>query len=105
MAVPQGPYYKALGANIRVERRKKGMTQAQLATTVGLTRTSITNIEMGRQPIYVHVLAKMAHSLRISIDALLPEANALEAGIESRLATLSEHHKEWITSVIAQENP
>lgn len=103
--MPQGPYYKALGANIRAERRKKGMTQAQLAMNVGLTRTSVTNMEMGRQPIYVHVLAKMAFSLRASMETLLPETRTLESGIEFRLASLSEHHKEWIASVIAQENP
>jgi hypothetical protein len=62
-------------------------------------------MEMGRQPIYTHVLVKMAHNLRTSTEALLPEPGALETGIESRLAGLSEHHKEWITSVIAQENP
>lgn len=40
-----------LGPTIKALRTMKGMTQAELATAVGLERTSITNIEKQNQPI------------------------------------------------------
>jgi len=42
-------FYKALGSKIREQREVVGLTQAQLANAVGLSRTSVTNIELGRQ--------------------------------------------------------
>jgi DNA-binding XRE family transcriptional regulator len=38
-----------LGPTIRALRKMKGMTQGALAESVGLTRTSITNIEKQNQ--------------------------------------------------------
>jgi transcriptional regulator with XRE-family HTH domain len=105
MAVPQGPYYSALGANIRARRRKEDFTQEQLAAAVGLTRTSITNIEMGRQPVYIHVLAKIAQNLRVSVADFLPDAAALDIAIESQLAGLPRDRKAWVRNVISQEHP
>lgn len=40
-----------LGPTIKALRKIKGMTQAELAESVGLTRTSITNIENQTQPV------------------------------------------------------
>ncbi|MDT4890350.1 helix-turn-helix protein [compost metagenome] len=41
----------------------QGLTQAQLAQRVGLERTSITNIELGKQTISEPVLNAMAQAL------------------------------------------
>lgn len=42
-------YYELLGTKLREEREAAGLTQEQLAKVVGLSRTSVTNIERGRQ--------------------------------------------------------
>ncbi len=103
MAVPQGPYYSALGKRIRDHRRSLDLTQEQLATSVGLSRTSITNIEMGKQPVYAHVLLKIARNLRTSVAELLPDGAIVDGTVESQIVGLSQDRKDWVASVISQE--
>jgi transcriptional regulator with XRE-family HTH domain len=56
----------------RHREQRSGMTQEKLAQIVGLSRTSITNIEKGRQHIALHQLYAIAEALRVRPDALLP---------------------------------
>lgn len=68
------PFYVELGEEIRRRREALGMTQSTLATHLGLSRTSVTNIERGRQPVLVHQLYRVAQVLKIKVtDLLLPE--------------------------------
>lgn len=64
--------YRELGAKIRLFREKKGMTQGELAEGVGLTRTSLTNIEKGRQKILLHTLMDFSEVLAVDAKDLLP---------------------------------
>ena len=48
------------------------MTQDRLGTLVGLSRTSITNIEKGRQHVSLHQLYRIADALGIAPDVLMP---------------------------------
>ena len=57
---------KRIGLNISLQRKLKGITQAQLAEMVNISRTHMSNIEAPK--------VKTA----ISIDLLLDIANALE---------------------------
>jgi len=50
------------------------MSQQAFANAVGLSRTSITNIERGRQPVSLHTLYSMADILRVEVFDLLPPA-------------------------------
>ena len=52
-----------LGATIKALRRMRGLTQAQLATASGLERTSITNIETGKQTLSVQTINAIAAAL------------------------------------------
>jgi transcriptional regulator with XRE-family HTH domain len=63
--------YKLIGERIRDERRKRHLTQDELASRVGLKRTSITNVERGRQKLLVHTLLDIANSLDTSPARLL----------------------------------
>ena len=49
MATNKANFDRALGGRIRAARDRAGVKQEQLAQAVGLSRTSITNIERGRQ--------------------------------------------------------
>jgi len=60
----QSGFYKSLGARIR-ELRGSKLSQEQLARTVNLTRTSIVNIESGRQKLLVHNLFGIAEALSV----------------------------------------
>jgi transcriptional regulator with XRE-family HTH domain len=65
--------YEAVGNLVRRHRRRVGLTQEQLGLSVGLSRTSITNLEKGRQHIPVHHLYGIAKALDVPANALLPE--------------------------------
>jgi transcriptional regulator with XRE-family HTH domain len=53
-------------------KRTKGMTQEKLGSHVGLSRTSITNIEKGRQHVSLHQLFAISRALKVTPETLLP---------------------------------
>jgi transcriptional regulator with XRE-family HTH domain len=59
------------------------MSQDAFAKAVGLSRTSITNIERGRQPVSLHTLYSMADILGVEAVDLLPPApkNTADLGL------------------------
>jgi DNA-binding XRE family transcriptional regulator len=67
--------YKLVGEQIRKgrERQKPKMSQAQLAGFLGISRTSIVNIEAGRQHPPLYVMWKIAETLRIEISHFFPK--------------------------------
>ncbi|MBW2662415.1 MAG: helix-turn-helix domain-containing protein [Deltaproteobacteria bacterium] len=65
--------YKIFGLKLRDARKKSGLTQVDLADRVGLSRTSITNIEKGRQGIPLHMLLQLASAVGVQPVGLLPE--------------------------------
>jgi transcriptional regulator with XRE-family HTH domain len=65
------PIYAKLGKNIRARRERVGLTQDKLAGLVGLSRTSITNVERGRQQMLVHQLLDFAKALKTDSVELL----------------------------------
>lgn len=86
-------FHRAFGDAVRIARDHAGMTQLELADAVGLTRTSITNLEAGRQrPLLIQAYA-ISQALAAPLDALL--SACLEAArrdeiakLEARLAAL-----------------
>lgn len=56
----EGDYYRALGARVRARRVEHGVSQAELASELGLTRASVTNLEAGRQRPLAHQLVAIA---------------------------------------------
>jgi transcriptional regulator with XRE-family HTH domain len=71
--------YREFGILLATERKRKRLSQAQLAELTNLSRTSITNIECGRQPIQLHQLYSFASILRIDAHNLLPKESAMVA--------------------------
>jgi transcriptional regulator with XRE-family HTH domain len=67
----QNPY-EYIARRIRFYRVERGITQEDLANGVGLGRTSITNIEKGRQNVGLIELYQIAKVLNVSIYNLLP---------------------------------
>jgi transcriptional regulator with XRE-family HTH domain len=75
----QETFYVELGRRVRQARERAGLTQDVLAARVSLSRTSVTNIERGRQKVLLHTLCGLAEALGVAPVALLPEA-ALKTG-------------------------
>lgn len=65
-------FYTRVGERIRLARKERGLTQDALADIVHLTRSSITNIERGRQKLRLHTFAALAQALEQNPSLLLP---------------------------------
>lgn len=68
-----GRFYDELGRRLRRARLAAELTQEQVGALVGLSRTSVTNIEAGRQQIPLHLLVRLANAVGVSASELLPE--------------------------------
>lgn len=67
------PCYIKLGNRINSLRVVKGMTQDELAKKMKLQRTSIANIEAGRQRMLLHQVFDAANALGVACFRLLQE--------------------------------
>jgi len=98
----QTALYSQIGMRIRELRQKNELSQTRLAEIVGLKRTSITNIEKGRQKILVHTLWDLAEALSVKVKDLLPaealETPSLDTGDMPKDASGKE--REWLRAVI-----
>src|SRR4051812_27261478 len=95
--------YRSIGQRIREQRDRRSMTQADLAQAISLTRTSITNIEKGRQKLMIHTLFEVARVLGVSPQTLLPDPEQLEVDAAERVPRdISEKDRELIRSAIIQ---
>ncbi len=65
-------FYAVVGSKIRLARKEKGIDQETFAKCVQLTRTSIINIEKGRQRPSVYQMWLMAQHLNLTITELIP---------------------------------
>jgi transcriptional regulator with XRE-family HTH domain len=61
-----------IGAKVQELREKIGLSQTELAKCIDVSRTSIVNMEAGRQSISIVKLFKISKRLEVSIAALLP---------------------------------
>jgi DNA-binding XRE family transcriptional regulator len=68
------PVYRQLGLLFMAFRHEGGMSQEEAADFLGLTRTSVTNIEAGRQRVMLHTLIDMAFLMMIEPGDLLNRA-------------------------------
>jgi transcriptional regulator with XRE-family HTH domain len=64
--------YGQFGRQFRAARNNAGLTQQEVAERVGLTRTSITNIERGTQHISLRQLYLLAAAVGLHPAHLLP---------------------------------
>jgi transcriptional regulator with XRE-family HTH domain len=71
-AAQQAAFYQQLGANIRKYRKRRELSQDALAKLIGLTRTSLTNIENGRQHPPLHTFCEIVEQLKADFSELLP---------------------------------
>lgn len=64
--------YRLFGSRVRALREGKNVTQEELAKRVDLSRTSITNIEKGRQRVLLHQMVEIANALEAAPTELIP---------------------------------
>jgi len=71
--------YAEIGIRIRSARKQGGWSQDDLGAAVGLTRSSIANIEAGRQRAPAHIVVLIAHTLGVPVETLLPSGAELDS--------------------------
>jgi transcriptional regulator with XRE-family HTH domain len=90
-------FYSAFGRMLSEIRRKKRISQGMLADELGLSRTSITNIEKGRQPVQLYSLYVIARLLGTDVKELLPSAAIFER--PERAKGLNVSRSEWLQTM------
>lgn len=94
-------FYIEVGNRVRQARQKIGMSQQALASLVSLTRTSVTNIEKGRQKFLVHTLMDLASALQVEPETLLPnKQDNLETELDDLLKNHSLEEQDWVKAVV-----
>lgn len=66
---------KAFASNLKIYRTRAGMSQADLANTVGVTRSAVNNYEAGKSEPSFEALCKFAEVLGVDIMDLLSEGS------------------------------
>jgi DNA-binding XRE family transcriptional regulator len=92
--------YADFGASLRMARKRAGLSQDDLARRVGLSRTSITNIEGGRQQVLLHTFIGLCRAVGKDPESMVPTGNGLGA-FNRRLGLKSEREGEWVARVVA----
>ncbi len=94
-----GALCSEFGHRVRTARQRKPLKPKELAALVGLSRSSIANLEAGRQRVPIHIIWKLSAALGLPVDQLVPDVQFLKKtsrrlvsgmlGQEPRLRTMS----------------
>ena len=71
MTQDEKEYFKVLGSRVAHLRKELGLTQIQLAETLGISQQMVASYEVGRRRIPVSMLPSLAQALKVQTDALL----------------------------------
>jgi transcriptional regulator with XRE-family HTH domain len=76
MTQEEKAFFKALGARIAALRKDSGITQVQLAQTMGVSQQTVASWEVGRRGVPVSNLPLLARTLGVSVETLIGEKAA-----------------------------
>ena len=100
--------YKELGRRLRKARKDAHLTQNAVAERVGLSRTSITNIEKGRQHIPIHTLMSLADAVGVHPEELLPDKETYskpdildQKTLKETPLKIKDVDLDWLTTVVS----
>ncbi|MDR2020979.1 MAG: helix-turn-helix domain-containing protein [Treponema sp.] len=69
--VPPPNLAYCIGRRLQYLRKKRGLTQKELAEKIGLTREAVASYESGRARLMDMILIDLAAALRVSTDEIL----------------------------------
>jgi transcriptional regulator with XRE-family HTH domain len=72
MSMNEERLYAVIGERLKRIRVGSGIPQSRLAAAIDHLRTSISNIESGRQRAPLHVLYELCYQLGIELTTILP---------------------------------
>lgn len=79
MAAKEKTFYAALGRRIAEQRKARGITQVELAATLGIAQQTMAHYEGGVSRIAVETLAQLATALGVSVEELIDTPTARRA--------------------------
>lgn len=83
--------YKIVGERIKSKREKLEITQNQLSENLGISRASVSNIEVGRHQVTLGSLYEISQILKIDISELLPKYDDVILAVNSNVLDYSSH--------------
>lgn len=95
--------YQIVGEKIRFFRKQRKINQLSLASQVNLSRTSLVNIEYGRQQPSLFTLWDIAHSLGVTLHDLIPRIPYNKD--ESNLSIISNVNNPKLLELIQKKHP
>lgn len=99
-SLDKGSFYVELGKNIRAVREERKLTQEALASLLSITRTSVTNIEKGRQKMFLHTFWEITQILSVSPDVLMPSAKYSSSLEDILKEKLDQKELDWVQETI-----
>lgn len=78
-------FYAALGQRIAEQRKRLGLTQQQLADTLGIAQQTLAHYEVGRLRVAAALLPQLSQELGLSLEELLGESTKGKHGPAPRL--------------------
>jgi transcriptional regulator with XRE-family HTH domain len=66
-------FFKALGTRVAALRKESGITQVQLAATMGVSQQTVASWEVGRRGVPVSKVPLLARTLGVSVETLIGE--------------------------------
>lgn len=88
-------FYSDLGEKIKTERLRQRISQEELASYLGLTRSSIINLEKGRHRPSIYQLLQISAMLNIEYTKLIPVALKV-----NKNSTTNEELKDKVQSIL-----
>ncbi|PRX57525.1 helix-turn-helix protein [Flagellimonas meridianipacifica] len=101
--------YKIIGERIKSQRESLNISQLKLSEKLDISRSSISNIEVGRHQIPLHVLYEISRVLELDTKEFLPTYGEIVSFATSEIADysnflksskLKEEQKEKLSDVL-----
>lgn len=103
MSTLEPDVYLHLGREIRILRKQRKLSQSELAAAVSLTRTSVANIEAGRQKVLLHTFLQIAAALKVAPIKLLPATDSAEADMRTLVERYEGIGHEWVARSVLKD--
>ncbi|MCE5273642.1 MAG: helix-turn-helix domain-containing protein [Deltaproteobacteria bacterium] len=101
--------FKEIGRKIQRAREETGLTQVDLAQSLGITQAALSNYELGKRRLYLHQIEDIARVLQKSLDYFIPgtekdnrpDADAASGGRQKIISRIGELDREELALLTA----
>ena len=73
------PIQQLIGMNLKIARTKRSITQAEVASSLGIEASYLSRIERGTVPVSCERLYEIIHLLDCNIGEIFPEPEEVES--------------------------